>query len=275
MKYLRNIIDKIFCQGYSNIKCSKNNIECSNMNNTIPAVKHTIAVLEYISSTDSGVTQSEIRQKLQISMSSAYRILQTLLKHRWVRKDDAGRYELDHGILPLVHHCYRSMQIFEHAQGLMDDITRKLNVACKISLRRGEEQTTIMRSELPGPFSLTGRVGASFPVVEGSVGAALLYREDNDTILELLSRCTVDIPEKSFPEQLLNAVQEVRKNGIVFNLKKNRWNIAAGSIPLHDRERRGVAALTVLGNMEDFSTEKLPLLIEAMRHAAAKCENFN
>jgi hypothetical protein len=30
-----------------------------------------------------------------------------------------------------------------------------------------------------------------------------------------------------------------------------------------------------LGNMEDFSTEKLPLLIETMRHAAAKCENFN
>ena len=245
------------------------------MNNTIPAVEHTIAVLEYMSSTDSGVTQSEIRQKLQISMSSAYRILQTLLKHRWVRKDDAGRYELDHGILPLVHHCYRSMQIFEHAQGLMDDITRKLNVSCKISLRRGDEQTTIMRSELAGPFSLTGRIGVSFPVVEGSVGAALLYRENNDKILELLSRCAVDIPEKSFPEQLLNAVQEVRENGVVFNLKKNRWNIAAGSIPLHDRERRVVAALTVVGNLEDFSNEKLPLLTDAMRHAAQECENFN
>ena len=245
------------------------------MNNTIPAVEHTIAVLEYMSSTDSGVTQSEIRQKLQISMSSAYRILQTLLKHRWVRKDDAGRYELDHGILPLVHHCYRSMQIFEHAQGLMDDITLKLNVACKISLRRGDEQTTIMRSEPPGPFSLTGQVGASFPVVEGSVGAALLYREDNDTILELLTRCTVDIPEKSVPEQLINSVQEVRENGFVFNLKKNRWNIAAGSIPLHDRERRVVAALTVMGNVEDFSNDKLSLLSQAMRRAAQECENFN
>lgn len=242
------------------------------MNNMIPAVEHTIAVLEYMSSTDSGVTQSEIRQKLQISMSSAYRILQTLLKHRWVRKDDAGRYELDHGILPLVHHCYRSMQIFEHAQDLMDDITQKLNVACKISLRRGEEQTTIMRSELPGPFSLTGQVGASFPVVEGSVGAALLYQEDNDTILELLSRCTVDIPEKSFPEQLLNAVQEVRKNGIVFNLKKNRWNIAAGSIPLHDRERRVVAALTLVGNLEDFTGDKLQEITLTMKQAAIKCE---
>ena len=242
------------------------------MNNTIPAVEHTIAVLEYMSSTDSGVTQSEIRQKLQISMSSAYRILQTLLKHRWVRKDDAGRYELDHGILPLVHHCYRSMQIFEHAQGLMDDITQKLNVACKISLRRGEEQTTIMRSELPGPFSLTGRVGASFPVVEGSVGAALLYREDNDTILELLSRCTVDIPEKSSPEQLIDSVQQVRENGIVFNLKKNRWNIAAASIPLHDRGHRVVAALTLIGNLEDFTGDKLQEITSAMKQAAIKCE---
>ena len=244
------------------------------MNNTIPAVEHTIAVLELLSNTSNGATQSEICKKLQISMSSTYRILQTLLKHRWVRKDDSGCYELDHGLLPLAHHCYRNMQVFEHAQELIDNITCKLNVSCKISLRRGDEQTTIMRSELPGPFSLTGRVGASFPVVEGSVGAALLYREDNDTILELLSRCTVDIPEKSSPEQLLDSVQEVRENGVVFNLKKNRWNIAAGSIPLHDRERRVVAALTVVGNMEDFSGQKLPLLIKAMRHAAEMCENI-
>ena len=242
------------------------------MNNTIPAVEHTIAVLEYLSSTASGVTQSEICKKLQISMSSTYRILQTLLKHHWARKDDSGRYELDHGILPLVHHCYRSMQIFEHAQDLMDDITQKLNVACKISLRRGEEQTTIMRSELPGPFSLTGQVGASFPVVEGSVGAALLYQEDNDTILELLSRCTVDIPEKSSPEQLIDSVQQVRENGIVFNLKKNRWNIAAASIPLHDRDRRVVAALTLVGNLEDFAGEKLQKITSAMKQAAIKCE---
>lgn len=242
------------------------------MNNTIPAAEHTIAVLEYLSSTASGATQSEICKKLQISMSSTYRILQTLLKHRWARKDDAGRYELDHGILPLVHHCYRSMQIFEHAQGLMDEITRQFNVACKISLRRGDEQTTIMRSELPGPFSLTGRVGASFPVVEGSVGAALLYRENNDTILELLSRCTVDIPEKSSPDQLMDSVQQVRKNGIVFNLKKNRWNIAAGSIPLHDRGHRVVAALTLVGNLEDFTGGKLQEITSVMRQAASKCE---
>ena len=58
------------------------------MNNTIPAAEHTIAVLEYLSSTASGATQSEICKKLQISMSSTYRILQTLLKHRWARKDE-------------------------------------------------------------------------------------------------------------------------------------------------------------------------------------------
>ena len=245
------------------------------MNNTIPAVEHTIAVLEFLSSSSGGAAQSEICKKLQISMSSTYRILQTLLYHRWVRKDDSGRYTLDHGLLPLAHHCYRNMQVFEHAQDVLDDITRQLNVSCKISLRRGDEQTTIMRSELPGPFSLTGQVGASFPVVEGSVGAALLYREDNDTILELLTRCTVDIPEKSVPEQLINSVQEVRENGFVFNLKKNRWNIAAGSIPLHDNERRVVAALTVMGNVEDFSNDKLPLLSRTMRRAARECENFN
>ena len=254
---------------------SNSNTWYSNMNNIIPAVEHTIAVLEYLSNAGDGASQSELCKSLQISMSSTYRILQTLLLHRWVRKDSSGRYRIDHGLLPLAHCCYRNMQIFEHAQNIINRITAQYNVACKISLRRGNEQTTIMRSELPGPFSLTGKVGASFPVVEGSVGAALLYREENSDILALLEQCKEDIPEKQTPELLINSVMEVRNKGVVFNLRKNRWNIAAGSIPLHDRERRVVAALTVVGNLEEFSNEKLPLLTDAMRHAAQECENFN
>ena len=104
------------------------------------------------------------------------------------------------------------------------------------------------------------------------VGAALLYREENSDILALLEQCKEDIPEKQTPELLINSVMEVRNKGLVFNLRKNRWNIAAGSIPLHDHERRVVAALTLMGNMEDFAGNKLPLLESAMRKAAVQCE---
>lgn len=242
------------------------------MNNMIPAVKHTIDLLEYLSNKSGGSTQSELQRELHISMSTVYRILQTLLHHRWVCKDERGRYRLDHGLLPLAHHCYRNMKIFEDAQTVLDGITAGFNVSCKISLRRGDEQMTIMRSELPGPFALAGRVGATFPVVEGSVGAALLYREENHTILELLAKCRVDIPEKNNPELLLDSVQEVREHGIIFNLRKNRWNIAAGSVPLHDREHRVVAALTVVGNMEDFSSANISTIKNVLLRAAAECE---
>lgn len=245
------------------------------MNNTIPAVDHTLQLLEVLSSRDDGAAQSVLQRELGISASSTYRILQTLLKHRWVKKDDCGCYTLDHGLLPLAHHCYHNMRIFEHAQFILERITAELRLSCKISLRRGEEQTTIMRSELPGPFALAGKVGVSFPVVEGSVGAALLYREDNPTVLSLLERCQVDIPEKHSPELLLNSIQEVRENGAVFNLRKNRWNIAAGSVPLHDRDRRVVAALTVIGNLEDFSGKNISLIRSALLQAAQECETFN
>lgn len=244
------------------------------MNNTIPAVEHALMILEYLSSGKKCASQSELQKELNFSMSSTYRILQTLLQHRWIRKNSAGTYELDNGILPLAHHFYREMATFEHAQNVLNRLTLEFDIACKISLRRGNEQVTVMRSENSGPFPLAGRVGASFPVVEGSVGAALLYREENKNILDLLEQCSVDIPEKITPSLLLNAVSEVRENGITFNLRKNRWNIAAGSIPLHDRERRVIAALTVVGNMEDFSGSNLDRIKSALHQAAEQCESI-
>ena len=50
------------------------------MNNKIPAVEKTIALLELLAKLPEGATQAELKKELGISMSTAYRILQTLQK---------------------------------------------------------------------------------------------------------------------------------------------------------------------------------------------------
>ena len=240
------------------------------MNNTIPAVDKALQMLEALSK--KGFSQAALSKRLGISMSTAYRILQTLLAHNWVHKDDAGLYTLSSGLLVLFNAFDRDLEILRRARHKVDEIVSQYHIACKLSLRQGSEQLTDHRAEPPGPVALTGQPGSHFPLIEGSVGAALLADESDAHIRELLKNCSSMIPEKENPELLWNSLNEVRKNNCVLNLHRNRWNIAAFSVPLRNSSGKVFAALTLIGSDDDFSGEKRNQWQQILLAAAAECE---
>ncbi len=216
------------------------------MNNKIPAVEKTILLLELLSKRDCGASQAEIQKSLNISMSTTYRILQTLLTHKWVGKNALGIYTLDNGLLPLLYPFQNRLDMLERAQGIIDDLAEKYEIACKISIRRGFEQVTLLRAEPHGPITLTGQIGSSFPLTEGSVGAALLVASTDEEIMEIAAQCDASIPENQTPELILSAVKNVKRLGYALNLRKNRWNITAMSMPIYDENGSVIAAITLI-----------------------------
>lgn len=240
------------------------------MNNTIPAVDKTVQILEMLA--DSPCSQGELSRALGISMSTAYRILQTLKAREWVAKDDAGRYALAAGLLPLLKNFDADLEILKRARSKVEEICACHHIACKLSLRRGSEQVTDCRAEPPGPVALTGQPGSSFPVVEGSVGAVLLAEESDDRIQALLEACSAPIPEKTDPRLLARAVAEARENGCCLNLRKNRWNIAAFSVPLRNGSGRIFGAFTLIGTVGDFAGTRRRKWEKVLKQAARQCE---
>ena len=243
---------------------------CSNMNNTIPAVDKTVQILEKLA--ESPCSQGELSRALGVSMSTAYRILQTLRAREWVAKDAAGRYALASGLLPLLKGFDADMEILKRARAKVEEICARFGIACKLSLRRGNEQITDCRAEPPGPVALTGQPGSTFPMVEGSVGAVLLADSPDEEIKKLLDACSAPIPEKADPRLLVRAVAEARRNGCCLNLRKNRWNIAAFSVPLRNSSGRIFGAFTLIGTVGDFAGTRRRKWEKILKNAAAECE---
>ncbi len=241
------------------------------MNNMIPAVDKTIQLLSSLSEQDA--TQAELSRTLGISMSTTYRILTTLQEHRWVRKKAGSVYALGDGLLGLSRGLSGEVALIEKAVAQVRRIAEKYQIACKLSIRKEDRQLTYFRAEPPGPVALTGNPGSTFPLIEGSVGAALLAEESDDGIAALIASCEPDLPEKRQPELLYRAIREVRERGAVLNLRKNRWNIAAFSIPLHDAAGRVIAALTLIGVAADFAGKKRAKWERVLKTAAAECES--
>ena len=151
------------------------------------------------------------------------------------------------------------------------EISERHHIACKLSVRRENHQLTYYRAEPSGPVALTGQPGSTFPLIEGSVGAALLADESAESLQALVRSCSEEIPEKSQPELLIEAVKEVRERGTVLNIRKHRWNIAACSIPVRNTAGEVFAALTLIGSADDFAGRKRDRWEQILKKAAAEC----
>lgn len=237
--------------------------------NTIPALEKSLELMELLASVKGGMTQTEARRRLGLSISTVYRIFNTLLARNWVRRRSNGKYVPGNGMMPLLD-CFRGQELLLNvAKAAVHRLSDSLDMACKLSVRRGSEQVTLERAEPAGPYSLVGTVNSSFPVIEGSVGAALLADESGDAVRRLAEVCIMDLPEKREPALVLEAMEAVRRDGYVLNARPNRWNVAAMSAPLRDMDGAVAGAVTIVGTISDFSGGHRHVIAKALLEAVA------
>lgn len=244
--------------------------------NIVPAVEKTIILLEYLGGETGvhGASQAELSAALDISTSSCYRILQSLQNANWVRRDSSGKYFIANGILKATESFVHQNFNFDKFQILIDRLTQVSGLSCKISVRCGYEQITVLRGESPQKISISSKVGSHFPLIEGSVGAALLSKDSREDIMKIAALCNEDLAEKNSPELIFEQVKKVKDKGCYLSLNgENRWNVCAFSMPIHNSCGDVIAALTMLGWPESFSDEALLELKKLMLERIDFIEN--
>lgn len=238
-------------------------------NHTIPAVTKAVGIVSVLGTSATPLSKTELEECLEISRSTCYRILQTLLQANWIEKTEAGRYRLSVGLLPALRSITNDARTFEPLQPLLHRLADETGLSCKLSIRRRNHQLTVLCAAAHRKIQVSGNVGAQFPIIEGSVGAALLAAETDETLLTLVANCFEEIPERTHPELLLNKVRKLRKTGWVSNPQPNRWNVHAMSAPIRDAAGQVLAALTLLGWNDDFAGKRAKALAQQLTRNAA------
>ncbi len=243
---------------------------------TVPAVEKAVQILETLAKSDTGMSHSALAAACAVTPSTCYRILCTLIASGWLKKKQGdGTYHLAGGLLPLsLRICAQSGENWSQVQQILNELADRTYLACKLSVRKNDLQQVTARAESPGPFSISGKTGAEFPLPEGSVGAALLADSTQEERVALLERTLVPIPEKQNPAILEDAVESIRQKGYVLNTVQNRWRIAALSMPLRNFSGRIVGALTLLGVPENFTVKDIPRYLTALEQAQKSFINY-
>lgn len=239
--------------------------------NIIPAVEKAVAILNRLGELPKGATQSELATSLNIAPSTCYRILQTLLAADYIRKNSPTRYDLSGGIERAVRKLTNLALRFEAAQPCLETLAENTGLCAKLSIRQGFDQIPILRAESPRIMSVSGKIGVRFPIIEGSVGAALLSGALETEIRQLAAQCQIDVRERNHPELILEGIAAIRRRGYCLNAGRNRWKIDAMSVPVRDRDGDVAAAITLLGYDDDFAGERAKKMAAALLSAARRC----
>jgi len=245
-----------------------------NEQNTIPVLEKAILALTYLGGIADGATQAEMVDELKLSKATCYRMVQTFCKHNWLYKRSDMRYDLSYGLLNVCEKLVDRFAAYKLMQKPLENLCRKTDLSTKLSIRKGENEfITLLRVDADTPVAVTGKVGAAFPIIEGSVGGVLLSEASSSELRTLIEKCAADIQEKNEPEVLYARINECKEKGYCFCGKVNRWKIETVSAPIKNGDGKIGAAVSLLGFIPDFA-DRQEFLVGELQNTVEQCERI-
>ena len=132
-----------------------------------------LRVLEVLAEHPSGLSIAEIAGQLNLNRTIAYRLLNTLVAHRLVRRMDEGHYCLGMGVVELARKVTPRLQAVALPE--LRSLAEKLAATTCLTVRDGEEGVVLATIEPSStPMHVAYRPGYRHPLEQGASGIAIL-----------------------------------------------------------------------------------------------------
>src|SRR6187549_1452106 len=141
-----------------------------------PALEKGIDIVELLADSESGLTVSEISQKLKRRMSELFRIIVVMEQRGWLQKDpESARYAVTYHVLKLAHRSTPAQTLTAAAAPLMHELSTRINQSCHLVVRSGTQGLVILRQENQERHAnLSVRLGAIIELASSCSGRVLL-----------------------------------------------------------------------------------------------------
>src|SRR4051812_31289806 len=210
-----------------------------------PALEKGIEIFELLAGEQSGLTISEIAFRLGRSISELFRIVIVLERKQWLQKDpESARYSVTYRVLELAHRGTPAQAMSLIAAPVMSELSSQTGQSCHLVVPAGGHALVILRQENlahPGGFAM--RLGAVVSLIgtcSGHVLLAYAEAEARDTFYRQIPH-----PWPMRKDEIQKRLKRVRRQGYELRPSVVGAGITDISYPIHAREGKVVAALTV------------------------------
>ncbi len=227
-----------------------------------------LRVIEALAASPEPRGVAELGRQLQFTQSNTFRILTTLAGQGYVRSyPETGRYALslrmwEHGMKALDRHPVRRV-----ASPHLKQLYAQLNETILISELDGPEVLYIDKLESDYPVRASARVASRAPAWRTASGRAMLANHPEADVPRILASASL---EPARLEALMADLREIRTRGYAITIGGTRPGVNSVAAPIWGREAVPLAAISVSGPTERFSSERMAAISAAVMNSATR-----
>jgi DNA-binding IclR family transcriptional regulator len=210
-----------------------------------PALEKGMDIIELLAEAETGLTVSDIAQRLKRRMSELFRIIIVMERRHWLQKDpESSRYSVTYHVLKMAHRGTPAQSLTMAAAPVMNELSARINQSCHLVVISGTEGLVILRQENHRRHAnFAVRVSANIRLetsCSGNVLLAHLEPEEREALLHALPR-----PWGVTRPKLEKALAKIRSRGFEVRRSPTTAGVTDISYPIRGFDGKVVAALTI------------------------------
>lgn len=236
----------------------------------VPGLSRGLSVLQKFSRAKPHQKVSELAASLGLSRSATFRLVYTLEKEGFLRRDQSGHlYSVTSKVLSLGFDYIFAQPLAEAAEDTLRELSNDSRAGAHLVVLDGWHSVYLARVVPPVLLIANLQVGTRLPAHLTASGRVLLaYRDEADlrrVYDVLVKECTDQPVPKNFDDLLKTAAQD-RARGYVFNRSQFDPSVSSIAYPICDRTGQVAAAINVVGSnaifKDDADIERLRKLVD-------------
>lgn len=237
------------------------------------AVHRALAMLEEISKSAAGLTNSELSRKLRLPKSSASYVLRALETGGYVRRERDGRYRLGLELLSLSHRALAGLDVREVALPILKHLVDKSGLTAHLAIVDQAQAVYIAKVDAPGFIKMNTWAGRRMNLHSTSVGKALLAHlppEEVDAMVERKGLKKWTPHTITTQTRLAAELEAVRKRGYAVDEQESTLGVRCVAAPVFGPAGMVEASVGLSATVTQFPAAQVSRMGELVKEAARR-----
>lgn len=243
-------------------------------NYKVPNLEKGIAVLEYLSLRSAGETLQDIKSVLDISQTTAYRILNTLVRLEYLNfNEDTKRYKLSRKLLTLGFRTLNEHNLLETVLPHLRDLRDRVKETACFGVLGDEKGIFIEQAQGHHTFRFVLSPGKPFELHCSAPGKAIMAYLPNTTRDRYLSYMTFtrfNARTITSRELYLAELETVRKLGYAMDNEEELNGVICVGAPVFNYTGYPCGAIWISGPKDRLSKEMVKNTANAIKEVAGQ-----
>ena len=225
-------------------------------------VAKALKIIEAMSRNGDPVGISQIGRELRLNKSTVFRLLDTLCRHGFARKDPlTNAYHLTTRLWELGVGVLQQNRLRDLARPTMEAVTRETDETTMLGIVQDEEALIVEKVASRAPLQIASPVGTRVPLHCSSIGRTLLAHMGDD-VVDRVSRSMPRRTERTITTraQLVAELARVRAQGVCECVDEWAVGVSGVAAPIRDHSGAVVGSICITGPTLRLAPERMPQL---------------